>query len=320
MSPASFRGERGRRLMHDRGGNMKHALMVVCLVSGVACSGSHIGDDAGSGGDGPDATMDAAAVVGTDAFISPDTGLDSPPAQDASSVVVCGAAVCGAGESCCLTNGTCVADLASCPRDPARPTGCVSHADCAADELCWSEELLCFGPGECRRRDEASCGALEPPACGCDGVTYANRCAASRAGVRASRAGGACGGTGGTMRDPAPTPCGRDSDCDGTSCCFVTGLCLPPDCPDCCFGVTPPHRWPCRSDGYCQSFVTANPLRWFCDADACDAPGACLERRTDCDGRLDPVCGCDGSTYTNRCALQAVGIRMAHVGECGTTG
>jgi hypothetical protein len=37
---------------------------------------------------------------------------------------------------------------------------------------------------------------------------------------------------------------------------------------------------------------------------------------TACDASLNPVCGCDGKTYANECALQQVAIRKDHDGEC----
>lgn len=53
-------------------------------------------------------------------------------------------------------------------------------------------------------------------------------------------------------------------------------------------------------------------------------PGVeCLEKPRDSSGcytNYDPVCGCNGKTYSNDCEARAHGITDFNVGECVKTG
>ena len=57
----------------------------------------------------------------------------------------------------------------------------------------------------------------------------------------------------------------------------------------------------------------------YCDAVGCDAYGTCQPRMMGCPRILAPVCGCDGSTYSNDCIAHSSGVTVAHPGECGST-
>lgn len=60
----------------------------------------------------------------------------------------------------------------------------------------------------------------------------------------------------------------------------------------------------------------------FCDykpgecREIADAAGLCRERPGICTMQYDPVCGCDGRTYSNACVAATKGVSVAHAGTC----
>jgi hypothetical protein len=46
------------------------------------------------------------------------------------------------------------------------------------------------------------------------------------------------------------------------------------------------------------------------------APGVCELRPQACIALFDPVCGCDGITYSNACTAHAAGVGIDHIGTC----
>jgi hypothetical protein len=68
---------------------------------------------------------------------------------------------------------------------------------------------------------------------------------------------------------------------------------------------------PCHEDEYCAFGPEANCGR-------ADHPGVCTRRPDACIALYNPVCGCDGTTYSNACAAANAGVSVETEGECAT--
>lgn len=89
-------------------------------------------------------------------------------------------------------------------------------------------------------------------------------------------------------------------------------FCLYPD-PDCeqpegdaCGGF---GGWTCGENEFCA--YTPEATCGFADA-----LGTCAPMPQFCIQLFDPVCGCDGQTYSNGCFANAAGTSVSHEGEC----
>jgi len=286
-------------------------LLLTALLAG--CSTAHVPVDQGHDADAP---MDA----GLDARVF-DFGVDAGP-----SIVRCGTHECAMPEACCFETASCfdpIADPGSCPT-PTRGE-CSSNSDCSEGQVCVALDGTCLGEGRCI--DAGGCSGDSDAVCGCDGQTYTNRCAAHRAGVRVSEVGlgGGCGepqlAAPGRRRCEVDVDCPEDGQCDpeagfcvwgpprvacgsdeqcpaGSRCCPYTGACVDSACDDCCRQPPPGTYFPCVEDSECHQF----DLSHFCQSVGCDeAPGGCRGTPSSCGGELAPVCGCDGTEYTNEC-------------------
>ena len=284
-------------------------------IGGSSIGGSSIGGSAGArGGSGPVDPID-------------------PPGPS-----FCGGEPCDAPLACCLATGQCYDPATEGARGCAVPppdddqqgrTPCASSAQCEPNEFCMTEGPLCVGTGHCQPIDNCgSCGGGDPAApdnpcrvCGCDGNTYPNVQTACRAGVNAVGPGGSgCGemntegGAGSSSIGPRPyTTCGHDAQCPaGSFCCTLNARCYVEADRDICVLPPPGTRIACKTSENCGD-------NEYCRGEGCDEPGGCVFMGSgpgDCGVTLEPVCGCNGTTYTSAACADQEGIRVDHDGEC----
>ncbi|HEY3498293.1 MAG TPA: hypothetical protein VGK73_26545 [Polyangiaceae bacterium] len=286
----------------------------------VGATGGGGGTPGGNKGGKPLPSFGGQETCGPGGCISDTTD----PPIDPPGPVLCGGVECGAREACCLATGRCfeAGDASACPlpdlpEDDWGRAPCASNAHCGERQFCKLDNGLCQGAGYCNPIGNCGGCAGACEICGCDGNTYPNyqtACLASTNTV--SIYGGGCGEIVEVGDEGEPVrqrrACGKQGDCvDGEACCAITGFCYDAREPDLCRMPPEGTNFPCLTDEQCLPYH-------YCAADGCSGPGGCrpLGSESDCGVTLEPVCGCDGTTYTSRECAAMRGVRVASAGEC----
>jgi hypothetical protein len=221
--------------------------------------------------------------------------------------------------------GVAVAHRAACEEEPTptptataivepTPKACDVDHPCPHGQFCDLPSGLCasdLGAGVCVEQPDA-CFGVDEPVCGCDGLTYGNDCLRRAATVQKSHD-GPC----------LAVECGDQCDCYATRSFASQCPLLCPNCGSfwtCEEGHCIEHCGMIPLDG-CDALCATNeqcPPQAYCQKPAghCDGLGACRSRPQLCPDVVDPVCGCDGRTYSNQCDAGAAGIAIAHRGAC----
>ena len=123
--------------------------------------------------------------------------------------------------------------------------------------------------------------------------------------------------TDGAAADAEPPTDGATADADLPLDADLPDAALPDaDLPDAAPADGGPPAGMCFSNADCAAtHYCAYPSSGSGDY-SCSAPGVCMMRPDFCAAIFDPVCGCDGTTYSNACYAASAGVRPQSGGSC----
>ena len=206
------------------------------------------------------------------------------------------------------------------PLGKADAFGTCADSDCDGQSLdgnCWCDDA-CVQFGDCCADRVEVCEAPDTKTCGgfaglsCGEGEYCDMAAGD--GCFVDDGAGVCRPIPEACIEVFAPVCGCDGVTYGNSCDAAAngasvlheGECEPKPEKKACGGFM---GLTCGDDEFCS----------YAPSDTCgfaDALGTCEPRPEACIQVFDPVCGCDGQTYSNACHANVAGVSVASAGEC----